>query len=157
MNEPLTLEQLKSKSDEPVYVKLIGKTNSILHDGWAFLDYCLYDTEFVTIWWPGSDVQDFGFFEDYGKTWLAYAYPPAHIDREAWTAEWLNFYGDYSTAECSNCGELFEVSDTEENLPVLFNAFKKYYKFCPSCGRAMTDEAVDMVMERLEALHENRD
>ena len=27
-------------------------------------------------------------------------------------------------------------------------------KFCPSCGAPMTDEAVDMVMERLEALHE---
>ena len=25
-------------------------------------------------------------------------------------------------------------------------------QFCPECGRAMTDEAVDMVMERLEAL-----
>lgn len=25
--------------------------------------------------------------------------------------------------------------------------------FCPRCGAAMTDEAVDMVMERLEALH----
>lgn len=27
-------------------------------------------------------------------------------------------------------------------------------KFCPNCGAPMTDEAVDMVMERLEALHE---
>ena len=27
--------------------------------------------------------------------------------------------------------------------------------FCPSCGAPMTDEAVDMVMERLEALYEN--
>ena len=26
--------------------------------------------------------------------------------------------------------------------------------FCPVCGKAMTDEAVEMVMERLEALHE---
>lgn len=26
------------------------------------------------------------------------------------------------------------------------------FRFCPACGRAMTDEAVDMVMERLEAL-----
>ena len=25
--------------------------------------------------------------------------------------------------------------------------------FCPHCGAPMTDEAVDMVMERLEALH----
>ena len=27
------------------------------------------------------------------------------------------------------------------------------YKFCSHCGAPMTDEAVDMVMERLEALH----
>ena len=26
------------------------------------------------------------------------------------------------------------------------------YSFCPSCGAPMTDEAVEMVMERLEAL-----
>ena len=31
------------------------------------------------------------------------------------------------------------------------------FDFCPVCGRPMTDEAVDMVMERMEALHENRD
>lgn len=29
--------------------------------------------------------------------------------------------------------------------------------FCPNCGRPLTDEAVEMVMERLEALNENRD
>ena len=29
--------------------------------------------------------------------------------------------------------------------------------FCPHCGAPMTDEAVEMVMERLEALYENRD
>ena len=28
------------------------------------------------------------------------------------------------------------------------------FRFCPACGRAMTDEAVDMVMERLEALRD---
>lgn len=28
-------------------------------------------------------------------------------------------------------------------------------KFCPFCGKPLTDEAVQMVMERLEALHEN--
>ena len=27
-------------------------------------------------------------------------------------------------------------------------------RFCPMCGRPLTDEAVDMVMERLEALHD---
>ena len=28
-------------------------------------------------------------------------------------------------------------------------------KFCPMCGRPLTDEAVEMVMERLEALNED--
>lgn len=29
--------------------------------------------------------------------------------------------------------------------------------FCPNCGRPLTNEAVQMAMERLEALYENRD
>ena len=75
---------------------------------------------------------------------------------KVWRGEWLNFYNDFSTAECSKCGELFDVSDTDENLKVLFDAFKKYYRFCPSCGAPMTDEAVELVMERMEALYEQK-
>ena len=30
-------------------------------------------------------------------------------------------------------------------------------RFCPVCGRPLTDEAVEMVMERLEALYEKAD
>ena len=29
------------------------------------------------------------------------------------------------------------------------------FRFCPACGAAQTDEAVDMVMERLEALKDD--
>ena len=32
---------------------------------------------------------------------------------------------------------------------------KKYFRFCPACGAPMTDEAVEMVMERLEALKDD--
>ena len=63
--------------------------------------------------------------------------------------EWLNFYNDFSTAECSKCGELFEVSPDETPKEEFFKAFKEFYHFCPSCGASMTDEAVEMVMERL--------
>lgn len=31
------------------------------------------------------------------------------------------------------------------------------YKFCPMCGRPLTDEAVEMVMERMEALKDGKD
>ena len=30
------------------------------------------------------------------------------------------------------------------------------YKFCPHCGAPMTDEAVQMVMERMEALKDGK-
>ena len=47
-------------------------------------------------------------------------------------------------AKCSVCGEYLTASD---EYPCTGH-------FCPNCGAPMTDEAVDMVMERLEALYE---
>lgn len=41
---------------------------------------------------------------------------------------------------CAKCGTTFQV-------------YYRDYPYCPRCGAPMTDEAVDMVMERLEALH----
>lgn len=61
---------------------------------------------------------------------------------KAWTAEWtVDEFGH----KCSKCGEY--LPDGED---------VRKPQFCPECGRAMTDEAVEMVMERLEALHDNR-
>lgn len=60
------------------------------------------------------------------------------VSREAWTAEWTV---DEVGHKCSKCGEY--LPDGED---------VRKPQFCPECGRAMTDEAVDMVMERLEAL-----
>lgn len=50
---------------------------------------------------------------------------------------WLNFVGDFSTAECNKCGEVYEVSPDEKPCENYFNAFKQSYKFCPSCGALM--------------------
>lgn len=49
---------------------------------------------------------------------------------------------------CSRCNEE-AVLDCNDEF-VLDN-------FCPRCGAAMTDEAVDMMMERLEALKDGKD
>ena len=46
-------------------------------------------------------------------------------------------------AECSACGQYLTASD---EYPCTGH-------FCPNCGAPMTDKAVDMVMERLEALY----
>ena len=59
---------------------------------------------------------------------------------KVWRGEWRWVGEDRwsDTYECSKCGKL-SMND---------------YPFCPNCNSAMNDEAVEMVMERLEALHE---
>lgn len=71
---------------------------------------------------------------------------------KVWRGEWMGSgdgYADgelvYDTWECSHCGHVIDEEDDPDMLP----------QFCPKCYAAMTDEAVQMVMERLEALHEN--
>ena len=49
---------------------------------------------------------------------------------------------------CEKCNGAGEYSRYAENLTKTLLA-----KYCPHCGRPLTDEAVQMVMERLEALH----
>lgn len=45
---------------------------------------------------------------------------------------------------CESCGVAFN----------LYSYCKNDYQFCPACGAPMTDEAVDMVMERLNKMEE---
>ena len=68
--------------------------------------------------------------------------------------EWIDIDGEkvpvdkygqpFGWAKCSACGEYLTASD---EYPCIGH-------FCPNCGAPMTDKAVDMVMERLEARHE---
>ena len=52
---------------------------------------------------------------------------------------------------CEKCNGAGEYSRYAENLTKILLA-----KYCPHCGRPLTDEAVDMVMERLEALRDEK-
>ena len=68
---------------------------------------------------------------------------------KVWRGEWMGSgdgYADgelvYDIWECSHCGYVIDEEDDPDMLP----------QFCPKCYAAMTDEAVQMVMERLEAL-----
>ena len=69
---------------------------------------------------------------------------------KVWRGEWRLF--DDCANEglyCSQCGK--------KVYRVEYANVKMATRFCPNCMSAMTDEAVEIVMERLEALNENRD
>ena len=60
---------------------------------------------------------------------------------KVWRGEWEEerFAGELEGWQHRECGR----HSTEKSM------------WCPKCGKAMTDKAVEMVMERLEALHED--
>ena len=60
---------------------------------------------------------------------------------KVWRAHWNESTHLGGFVYCSRCG---------------YNALEaNNYTFCPKCGSPFTDEAVQMVMERLETLHED--
>lgn len=81
----------------------------------------------------------FASFKYYKRSWLAYAYPPAHIDREAWEP-------------CSLCGEyevfLFDAWH-DKNMVTKFPDCKGASLFCPWCGRPLTEGAWTELEKRI--------
>ena len=68
---------------------------------------------------------------------------------KVWRGEWIispnkeiNWDGEWYQCKCSKCGNT-----------ILTNSITKLPLFCMECYTAMMDEAVEMVMERMEALH----
>lgn len=60
---------------------------------------------------------------------------------KVWKGEWINKHSayDHKIFTCAQCGK--QISIQGENLD-----------FCPKCGSTQTDEAVDILLKRLEAL-----
>lgn len=79
----------------------------------------------------GDDFKELsGIFEAIERIPVADAAPVVH-------GQWLNFAGDFRTAECDKCGELYDVVDRVEPQEEYFDAFKQFYKYCPNCGAKM--------------------
>ena len=64
---------------------------------------------------------------------------------KVWRGEWIHKRSpyDYKIFVCKKCGK--QISIQGENMD-----------FCPACGAAQTDEAVEMVLERMEALKDGK-
>ena len=64
---------------------------------------------------------------------------------KVWRGEWNQ--DEHGRVVCSRCGSICAIG----TKTALHNA-KKYDRFCFYCGAPMTDEAVQMVMERMKEL-----
>lgn len=141
---PLTLEQLREMDGKPVWVE----RNESPHDGkWFIVDHAdvenpdrtLYTREGVT-------------YSDYGKYFTAYAYQPAHIDREAWEpCEYCNkqddpcLKGGCFRKNRWKCGFTCDkYREYQKKVETLNNS-----RFCPECGRPLTPEAWAELEKRL--------
>lgn len=131
---PLTLEQLREKRGKWVWI--ISPDEHMTVEAWAYVG----ESQVFTYWEYQEDkivgrvVYNMC---DYGA-WLAYAYPPAHIDREEWTAEWIYPGNEWNLPVCSKCG--CNSKDA---------TYGHKDNFCPKCGRAMTPEARAELEKRL--------
>ena len=70
---------------------------------------------------------------------------------KVWRGEWVIGEPDVLGVpiHCSRCGWGSDHADQREWMEY------KGHIFCGHCGAPMTDEAVEMVMERMEKLHED--
>ena len=123
-DRPLTLEQLRQMDGKPVLYKRTNQWFIVQLNHPDFGDCIITQSGYFL---PLKTAAERGL----------YAYPPAHIDLEAWTAEWVDSEkSEAMMCKCSKCG-----------YPVSY--FWGKTAFCPGCGKAMTPEARAMLEKRL--------
>lgn len=134
--KPLTLEQLREMNGKPVWTKLLVE-NTGRKEGWTLI---YNDDGYAAVQrWTQFPL----WYKDYGKTWIAYAYPPVHIERKAWEPcegcfscnTCTHRYNEYVDSPCWNCDN--------------GNKWRTGVRFCPYCGRPTVNEAWDELEKRL--------
>lgn len=79
--------------------------------------------------------------------WRKYMAPTREQVEKVWRGEWMAF------DECSNEG-VYCKRCKKKVYRIEYANEKMRSPFCPACGAAQTDEAVEITMRRLEALNE---
>lgn len=127
---PLSLEQLKQMDGKPVWCEDVERWAivSVSDVGkWKDVPFALFEKNGGRFEWNVED-----------RELSLYSYPPAHIDRNEWTAEWIYPENEWNLPRCSNCGcNSKDATYGHKN------------NFCPKCGRAMTEEAWAELERRL--------
>ena len=126
--KPLTLDQLREMDGQPVWIERIEAP----YDGkWFIVNYADTENPDKTLY-TDSGVT----YSEYGKYFIAYPYPPAHIDRSKW--EFCLWCKDLQYLPHEMCADVKMPGGSEIGA-----------SFCPSCGRPLTEEAWAELERRL--------
>lgn len=120
---PLTLEQLREMDGKPVWVDYIGDITC--PSQWCVVNTFLDKVGNTDFEFPFECDPD----EGYGKTWLAYAYPPVHID----TGEWGGCDCDKPKSCCTCCSMQCHRCIGQSEY--------KQAAYCLKCGKPQTEKA----------------
>ena len=121
--EPLTLEQLRGMDGKPVWVDYIGDITC--PSQWCVVNTFLDKVGNTDFEFPFECDPD----EGYGKTWLAYSYPPVHIDR----GEWDGCDCDKPKSCCTCCSMQCHRCIGQSEY--------KQAAYCLKCGKPQTEKA----------------
>lgn len=140
----LTIEQMRDMGGKPYWHVGLRKDSEPPH--WAIMDPMI-----------AKNIDDYF----YGERWIAYAYPPAHIDMEAWTPCEYCKDRHLEKVHVKTCGngdmgisaEVGRVNREEKTGIVILQGFAAAgyveFDFCPFCGRPQTSEARALLEKRL--------
>lgn len=137
----LTPEQLKGMGGQPVWI--------VEHPDWGHWELSEDGEDYIA----DRDPELYGLRHDdpEGKNglhklgWVAYAYPLAHIDREAWEpCEWCGSVGGKPDNWVCSLEDDNGYTVTNNHMVVCATA-----NYCPVCGRPLTPEAWTELEKRL--------
>lgn len=124
--EPLTLEQLREMVDKPVYLSVY---DTEISSGWLIIK-AVTEEKIIFRGWNTVYVPVSGI----GLSFDLYAYPPAHIDREAWEPCKLCGGAKYVYGHASAVAPNGDKGQIETEVEGDFD-------YCPECGRPQTEDA----------------
>ena len=143
IGNPLTIEQLREMDGKPVYCPDDGIWGIISVDStgrWAGIPFFRGRTNVVNVEY---DIEARGM--------SVYAYPSAHIDREAW--EPCLFCCEErkgrKTLAFDEAGDAVTIEIDGNAAAIESDSMGFIIKFCPECGRPLTDKAWAELEKRL--------
>lgn len=145
----LTIEQLREMDGRPVWVRVSESwRESGVYEGWMLIRFHGKDDRVRAYTYDTRFGATFHAQQDYGISWWAYAYPTAHIDREAWEP-----CGEMCRNNCATCDhnadEVFGDADYCKDCHRYSKWESSIHKYCERCGRPRTPEAWAELEKRL--------